>query len=256
MDAGQKTELERRYQAARSSAEERQLSTLFTALEELAASTAAVINVGVRYAHHFFVQDNVLYAPYARQAGATRSAAEFDDHRRRTGVDAALYADYGSEIVYAALTADGLGLLSYGLVHMVLQEAAITRRASVLEENSYTFVQRHGVTYGDPLPEGYLATWPDRSRLAAAKLGPSLSEDHAREHLPRLLLRSDGDRGTDDFLEVHIYGTFNWQAVTAIWAPEVATAGLPDEDRTLLEAAKVATEKKSVEWKTYEYRMD
>ncbi|HEX9730588.1 MAG TPA: hypothetical protein VGG06_01215 [Thermoanaerobaculia bacterium] len=256
MDAGQTAALERRYQTARRSAEERQLSALFSELERLAAAASAVVNVGVGYAHHFLARDNELYAPYAKQVqAATRSPAAFDDHRRRLAVDTAIYAGHGSEITFAALTADDQGLPSYGPVHLLLKEAAIARRASVLEENSFTFVRRHNVVSGDPPPAGYLAIWPDRGRLAATKLEPSLAQDHQPEHLPRLLLRSEGDRGTDDFLEVHIYGTFNWQAVREVRAPAPSRLPTP-EDRTLLEAAEVAAAAKSVRWHAHEHRMD
>jgi hypothetical protein len=279
MDAGQTAELERRYQAARRSAEERQVSALFSELESLAAASSAVVNVGVGYAHHFLARNNELYAPYAKQVrAATRSPADYDDHRRRLAVDTAIYAGHGSEITFAALTADAQGLLSYGPVHLLLKEAAIARRATVLEENSFTFVRRHSVVSGDPPPEadqgdqglrdppghsvvsgdpppeGYLATWPDRGRLAATKLEPSLAQEHQPEHLPRLLLHSEGDRGADDFLEVHIYGTFNWQAIREVRAPAPSSLSSP-KDRILLEAAEVAAAAKSVTWHAYEHRM-
>ena len=55
---------------------------------------------------------------------------------------------------------------------------------------------------------GVRATWPDRARLAVAKLGGRVEPDASSDSFPRLLL-SCGGAGpeNDDYVEVHVYGS-------------------------------------------------
>jgi len=64
-----------------------------------------------------------------------------DDARRRS-VESILFGSYGEEIRYAALSLGGLGLVSYGPITMVMSEPAIAQRASLLEYNSFQFVEQ------------------------------------------------------------------------------------------------------------------
>ena len=115
------------------------------------------------------------------------------------------------------------GLTSYGgrsgrsgLFTIVLSELSVRDRASVLEENSYTFVERNRITIGVPIPPGRRAPWGDRHRVAVAKLAAQLNKGTHSRRFPALLLFTEGDRNTDEFVEVHIHGYFNRRAVECI----------------------------------------
>jgi hypothetical protein len=220
-------------------------------LEQVAERTAAVVNVPVGLAHNLFIGEAPLYSPYEHQLrGRVRTPAEPENDRQRRAVGALLYGSYGEEMVYAALSTDGRGLSSYGLVHLELEESCIAYRSTVLEENSYSFVRRHGVTPGRPLPHGYLARWQDRGMLAVAKLAQDVEDDLDEDACGSLLLQSRGNRASDRFLEVHVYGTFNHQAVRSLALPGDGAAGLLDEVRQVqLKVLRERLERSGVPWK-------
>ena len=125
-----------------------------------------------------------------------------------------LFGSWGKEILYAALAVDGRGLGSYGPVSVELEEKMIALRASVLEDNRYVFVTRQKILAGGAIPPGFRSPWATRSEVGVAKLvtPTTNSNDHAK-----LVLSSDGvDRSKDEFMEVHIYGTFNRRAIKRI----------------------------------------
>src|SRR5206468_1602376 len=98
------------------------------------------------------------------------------------------------------------GLSSYGSVALRLKENYVEKRASLLEENSYV-VRRS-------LPTAARATWDDRVMLAIAKLAPA--SDRTRDSLRRALLFCEGNRETDKFIEVHVWGGFTPDAIGSI----------------------------------------
>jgi hypothetical protein len=241
--------LEERYRNARDMAGE--ASAGLEALERIAERTGAVVNLPVGLAHSLFTGEAPLYSPYEQQLkGSLRTPAEPENDRHRRAVGGLLYGSYSEEMVYAALSADGRGLSSYGPVHLELEESCVAYRSTVLEENSYSFVRRHGVTPGRPLPHGYLARWQARGMLAVAKLAQDVKDDLDEEACCRLLLQSRGDRASDRFLEVHVYGTFNHQAVRSLALPGAGAAGLLDEVRQVqIKVLRERLERSGVPWK-------
>jgi hypothetical protein len=91
--------------------------------------------------------------------------------------------------------------------------------ATVMEENSFTFLRVHKVLPGDKVPPGYRVKWCDRHLLATAKLGGKLKP--SGQNFNELLLSCEGNRQTDDFMEVHIYGEFNNRSIASIATPKV-----------------------------------
>lgn len=211
-------ELATRVDAARNDAVARGASSALADLERAVDASQAVVNVQPDFLRQLLLDDKALYAPYAKlMAAGIRAPALFENDAQRTAVEGMLFASFGEEIVYAALALDGRGLGSYGPVSMELKPEMISHRASVLEENSYTFVKKRHLSPFDALPRGHRAAWADRSQIGAAKLAHRvLSTTTGAEHA-ELVLSSDGaDRSKDDFIEVHIFGSFDRRAIGKI----------------------------------------
>jgi hypothetical protein len=143
-----------------------------------------------------------------------RAPASPENDRHRCGVDGILFGSYASQIRQGVLSLTEKGLPTYGDVYCRLKAIAIEDRVSFLETNSYTFVKEHRLVPGGSIPSGFRSIWKNRYQLALAKLGKSLSQRSAKADWQRLLVKSDGtDRSTDDFIEAHIYGGFNVDAI-------------------------------------------
>jgi hypothetical protein len=242
--------LEERYRAAREKAERESTIASQERLQRLADQTVAVVNAPVGMAHDLFFREDLLYSPYEAQVRAVvRSPADFEHDRRRRAVGDLLYASWGAEIVYAALCVDGAGLTSYGQAHLELEEVTIAYRASVLEENSYRFIERHGLTPAKPLPIGYLAVWGERGKLAVAKLVERLQPELDDQACCALLLESCGNRSFDLFLEVHIYGNFNYQAVRCVGLPDSSSAVLNEVQAVQVKALLERLQTLAVPWR-------
>ena len=149
--------------------------------------------------------DNELYTSYYNlvEAGARLPEKNIYD-TGRAAVDSTLFPNYHKEIQFASLTLDGRDPKYYGDCSIVLKEVAIRDRATVFEENSFEFFQKHAITAGSKAPVGYRTTWNNRDRLAVAKLGKWLNKESKSDSFPKILLNDVGK--SVDFIEVHIFG--------------------------------------------------
>jgi hypothetical protein len=227
-ESAQADALDERYRQSRVDAERRGLLDAFLAFQTAARRTAAVVNMDAGLAFHFMTSEAPLYAPYASLvSGHARTPASFDDDRRRRAVDALIYGGAGERIVFGALSLDGRGLTSYGDVHVELKDMTIADRATVLEENSYAFVERRALTPDAAWPAGRLAEWAHRDKLVASKLGRDVQQSWSDVERAAAILHSPGNRAGDRFLEVHIYGTFNRQAAAPAMARRLGWRYIP-----------------------------
>ncbi|HYK04393.1 MAG TPA: hypothetical protein VE974_21765 [Thermoanaerobaculia bacterium] len=213
------------------------------AVQALVPETAAVVCVDVDFAVSLLNSDRMIYATYANQicAGVRRRALSEDDCAR-TAIEGQLFGGL-APVVYAALAAPGQGLRSYGALALRLKEVAIADRASLLEENSYTFVRKHA---GKKLPHGFRATWPDRDALIFAKVSCDFSGVRDLEDTRARLLKCFGSRDSDLFIEVHIWGGFGIFAVQSI---EVLAPPRDEDERDLYRIAEARAGRKGIEWK-------
>jgi hypothetical protein len=164
-------------------------------------------------------------------------------------VDNALYAGYGEEMTFAALSVDGIGLSSYGLIHLELSDGAIARRATVFEENSFTFIERLKLPTGSLVPSGHLSLWHERYMIGVIKLASKVTDSTSRSDIVNLVLSSEGDRSTDEFIEVHIYGTFSHKAVRKVRGPSVLAD--PDDHNDLVQLRRLVGAEL---WENYEWK--
>lgn len=226
-----------------------ELRPVLARLSTLVASASVVVNVDPAFAHQVITRDRTQQVSYHAllAAGARRPAAHAND-RQRTVVDALLFGSVGPQIGYAALSARA-GLRSYGLVTLHLKLGSLERRTSLLEENAYDFIRRHGVTDRSPPPRGYRAPLCGRVALATAKLAGRLRTDPTDDELADLLLHSGADRAADDFIEAHIWGPLHRSAVEAVTVTEAVT--IPIDRVHLSEAHRVATSELNIRWNGY-----
>jgi hypothetical protein len=228
--------LEERYQKALEESETNGCSLILEKFAEAVKQSSAVINCRLNFLHFFITDDRNLYTNYEQSAGKTRKPAPLPYDRERRGIGGTLFGSYAPDIVDAALSLDGSGLQSYGPYTIKLREIAIRNRATVLENNSYDFVRKHNlIAPGNKPPPGYIATWDNRHKLAVAKLREYITAGTTEADFPDLLLSSTGDRATDEFIEVHIYGTFDFNAIESIKGSSTVRSG---DDRDLLRMVK------------------
>jgi hypothetical protein len=183
----------------------------------VATQSQAVIGRPATEAFRLAVSDQELYASfYALVAGGIRAPSGGHWDNVREAVDARLFNYYKEKIRFAALTLDRKGLSNYGECFLVLKNNMIEQRSTVFEENSVLFMSRHHVGLTEDLPKGYRAIWSDRARLAVAKLAGRFTPAASAGDYPGLLLHNGVDSSDDDFIEVHIYGSFSIHAVAGV----------------------------------------
>jgi hypothetical protein len=214
----ERSELEARYNRAVSEALSKGNEPERKALEQKLEHSVAVINMSTDFVKQMLISSASLYSTYQAQVGAgTRKPAALENDQKRLGVEGFLFGSFGKDIVYAALSADGYGLESYGEMHVTLSEATIEQRSSLMEVNSFFFFQEHAlaIAQGNP-PLGYRSNWGDRAKLGVAKLAGKLESSMDDAKLNALILSSDGDRSHDNFIEIHIFESFDNGAIAKI----------------------------------------
>lgn len=164
-----------------------------------------------------FMDDRQQYVSFQKkvaQGSAVPRDNEFD--QTRSQYEAGLFPYYYSDMLFGSLSLDAKGMSGYGNTTLVLSEASISKRASVFEENPYSFAKKHKVLINDPFPVGYRADWHNRAKLAAAKLHSQLDPTTNVEEFSSILALDDGTTGGADFVEVHVFGPIVRRSVSQI----------------------------------------
>lgn len=236
-------ELDRRYDTAREAARARGAEDKLMEFESAVENTSrSVINVSPVLLVEFLEQKAQLSNYNLQVAGETRLAASPEDDLVRRITEAALFGVFAHHIRYAALSLDGVGLQSYGSCSVVLSDRKARGAASVLDENSYPFVERHGRS----IPPGHRSDWQNRGKLAVAKLSERIDPGTTSDSFARILFWSEGDRKTDAFMEVHLYGRIDAQSAEMVVAPKPSE--VPRRDREHLMAARDMVEDAKKVW--------
>jgi hypothetical protein len=193
-------------------------SEVLEAFESALKNSVAVVAADLHFVRQLMTSSKTLYNNYYMGVTANiRKPASLEDDRKRRVADAILFNGYAQEMVFAALSLTGVGLISYGPYFMTLRDIAIANRATVLEENSFAFVQKH-CQVSEQVPLGYRTIWPKRHRLAVAKLGNRVSATTQPADFVSIVLSPAAERQADEFIEVHIYGPFDGNAVESVAA--------------------------------------
>lgn len=248
--ATQRAALRERYDEALQRAESRGAKKAVLDFRSAVECSIAVVGCELYRLRELAKDPSALYSNYYLAVrGEVRRAAEAENDRQRRTVDALLFGRYAEHIRYAALSLNGIGLTSYGKEGLSyglgLRDIAVAKRASLLEENSYNFVEHHKLSTISSVPAGYQCTWESRPDLAVAKLADLVAPDTNASQYAEILLSSSGDRTTDQFIEVHIYGGFNINAVSSVCG--TSTPKQPD-DRGVITVVKELLEKQGKKW--------
>jgi hypothetical protein len=212
--------LEARYSEAVLRAEARGANDNRLAFERALGNSGVVVNCTLPYLRDFVTDPKMLYANYHQLVqGEVRKAALSERDQQRTVVDSILFRSYARFIRFGALSLSDRGLTSYGPYTLGLKTITVAHRSSVLEENAFVFVERHKLGAKTPIPSGYRSDWEHRSMLAVAKLEPYLDVGIQIAGFAKLLLQSEGDYATDKFMEVHIFGPFDFGAIESVSGP-------------------------------------
>ncbi len=182
----------------------------------------AVINSPFDYVYAWLTNSTKEYTSYKRQIlNNDRKQALFDNDKNRCTVDAILFGSH-IDIVYAALTIDDSGVISYGDTYLFLKPALVESRTSCLERNSFFFVtdiEAKGWRWNQPIPPGYMSTWQSKEKLTIAKVHKQLFTSIAKSDMAKLVLHSDGDRTKDEFIELFISGNISQHVIERIRFP-------------------------------------
>ena len=169
----------------------------------------AVICRPLLEAERLAVSDHQVYATYYQllNSGVRQPDGDAWDRMRRP-TDEILFPGYREDIRMGALTLDGVGVWNYGDCCLVPRDDMVAHRATVFEENSVVWMQRHGVRAADPTgpPRGYRASCKARGRLAVAKLAHKVHGHASSSGFAGLLLEQGSTSGDDRYIEVHVWG--------------------------------------------------
>ena len=214
------TALQNRLEQAEASADAGGYSDVLNRFGEALLASKAVVARPLGIILNLIEDQNMSYATYHLELiNQTRSPKDNEFDRVRTQFESALFPNFHQQIRFGALSLDDQWLRSYGPYAMVLKEGTIAHRASVFEENPYIFATRHKVLLSSPIPPGYRASWDCRDRLGKAKLYSKLGPDTDSGEFPKILLEDRGGTADSDYIEVHIFGSFNRNSIEKVIGP-------------------------------------
>jgi hypothetical protein len=84
------------------------------------------------------------------------------------------------------------------------------------------------------LPKGYRATWQHRSKLGVAKLSAKIDARTPSNKYSGILLHQGATAASDDFIEVHIWGSITARAFREV----VLTGGSKQYQRVIVTALR------------------
>jgi hypothetical protein len=161
-------------------------------------------------------QGRLLPTFQAEQRMGSRVAEANVWDKLRDSVEARIHPGYFHRILYATLTLrPRLNAHFGGEVALIISESAIAHRASLLERNSFRFLEEVATGPTGDLPAGFRATWRHRGALAAVKLAARLHEVPADSAIESLLEEPDEHDG-GAYIEVHIWESLSQEAIEAV----------------------------------------
>lgn len=237
--------LDQRYKASIKKATKAQTIDVVQQFEESLKKSHAIMVKSVIDVIGLVGTRNRLLATFGNQIEAGMRYAEdniWDD--ARIVAEPIIHSHYHKEIQYAVLSLDNLGASDpgYGACHIKFHESSYEDRATVFEENTIKFVEKHNILATDPVPVGYRATWSERHKLAVSKLEGILRSNRDDLDFTELLRRGTGKEA--DFIEVHIFGAIDPSAIETI--SYVTPCGPNESDAISLKLLEIHAKKMGI----------
>jgi hypothetical protein len=179
-------------------------------------SAVATLNKEAKLHRNMSHGQNYISYYSALDAGS-RKIAERQYHAHRGAVDEKIHPGYRDDIVNAALSPDGRGLVNYGAITLELQELSIQDRASLMRENAFSFYERYDLgRRGAKEDLGWRSTWENRTILGISHLAPAITGSTGFSDLAKLMMFSGASRHDDRYMEIHIFGGLSWQSLSSV----------------------------------------
>jgi len=201
--------------------DEKKLNLIDNLFKYLKKNTRVIVSLKPSILRNIMHDPKSLYNNYEELvASGTRAPASMKDDALRNSIAGTIFGTYKKEIRYGAINIENKGLSSYGSAHCVLKIVSIKKRTTFMDENSYKFIKTHKIGHGGEIPLGHTCSWGYKERLALNKLSQYFMDYEEYEEILKKLLVSTKDRENDEFIEAHIYGSFNGESIESIHLDE------------------------------------
>lgn len=207
--ADERAALRLRYDAAKADALARGADAAVEDFETAISKSTAVLARSVEEVQRLANSSRQVYATYYQLIEAGLKLPDNDEwNSAREITDTVLFPHYKEQIRFAALSLDGVGLSTFGDCSIEFRDEMIAHRASVFDENSVLFMERHGVKVSRKpnVPKGYRSVWSERAKLCTAKLASRIDSATTPNQYSNLLLTQGAAPEAHEFVEVHIFG--------------------------------------------------
>ena len=178
--------------------------------KQILAEAQPVVNMD-RKLFFLLVNSKEDYLPYRRAVDlGKRAISDVQNDHKRTVIDTSFYGTHGSDIVFAALSLNEKGLISYGEICVTLNADWVSDRITVFNKNSFDLYDDLTREYSwnpahFPPPSGYFGTWNNREEITVVKYKDEVIKISQGNNNADILLKSNGNRAEDEFIELHIY---------------------------------------------------
>ncbi|MGJ5819963.1 hypothetical protein [Paludibaculum fermentans] len=127
-------------------------------------------------------------------------------HSKRKGIDNIVFGTDGESLVFGALNLGTDGVFSYGPCCVYIHMNMIANVVSFLERNSFVYFSQNGAAVSVHVPPGTRAVRSTVAHLAVVKHIRDMQQltDVSLKCLARVLLTSQGDKFSDEFIEAQI----------------------------------------------------
>lgn len=216
----EKEALQRRVSQAFAAARAKRATAVLADFQTATGASDAVMNRSLGALHSWLMNTNGVFSTFHQQVRAGVRIPEdtkWDD--QRISAENTVNPHYFSELNFAALTLDKVGLIYYGAYSVLLKTELIAPRATVFEENPFEFNRKHAVISGQCCPPGYRAIWESRGDLAVAKLQPKITATTSGADFPGIIMERRTHDADCDFIEVHIYGSIHQRVIKHVSGP-------------------------------------
>ncbi|GGF74933.1 hypothetical protein GCM10011332_31220 [Terasakiella brassicae] len=228
--------LENRVNTAEEYAKAQNCTNQLNAFEADVKTSGAVICRPLGEIKALTASNNVLYTTFYNQVdGQQRIPEDNEFDAIRESADSLVFPHYHKNILFAALSLDGVGVTNYGGHSLLLKEEMISHRASVFDSNTLLFIKKNKISIGDPIPLGFRAPWQKREKLAKAKLYPKITKQTKPSEHANILIDQITKVADPDFIEVHIFGVFNRGAIDKI---TFSSSNANRADKVIIESIK------------------